>query len=327
MSGTELYAPHNPRYRRTWSAAIVIIGLMFTLFGPLLALSPYIFHLVMEARTLGGADRLPDPELLDPPVLALIIGYSLYIIFIYLWVRVFERRSLSDLGLSAPVLKRIGQGYLMGCLYLTVVIAIISGLGGYQIQSAGIWHAPNPAGLVTLLLYALMFLIQGSSEELWMRGWLMSNLASRHGLISAVVVNSLVFAGLHIFTHATLLSKLLGITNVALFGGFLSLYALRAGSIWGVCGFHAAWNWMMGVGFGLEVTGLKLRITPLFTGLNERAGEPWWLTGGHWGAEASLVTTGVLLAGIVWHILKGALKAKNLYSSGDNKPVRASMHS
>jgi len=91
----------------------------------------------------------------------------------------------------------------------------------------------------------------------------------------------------------------MGLLNIVLFGVFISLYAVREGSLWGVCGWHAAWNWLLGLGFGLEVSGMKIDSLPLITDLTGAPGAAWWLTGASFGPEASLVTTAVPLAGTV----------------------------
>ena len=93
--------------------------------------------------------------------------------------------------------------------------------------------------------------------------------------------------------------------NIVLFGLFISLYAVREGSLWGVCGWHAAWNWLLGLGFGLEVSGIRIDTVPLVADLTVAPGAPWWLTGGAFGPEASVVTTAVLLAGALGLIVLG----------------------
>ena len=44
---------------------------------------------------------------------------------------------------------------------------------------------------------------------------------------------------------------------------------------------------------------------PLFVDLTATAGAPWWLTGATFGPEASVVTTAVLLAGLIVLMVRG----------------------
>jgi hypothetical protein len=86
------------------------------------------------------------------------------------------------------------------------------------------------------------------------------------------------------------------IVNLLLFGLFVTLYSLREGSIWGVCGWHTAWNWSMANVFGLEFSGqapfgdtivnLKAVGSPLFSG-------------GGYGPEGSLAATLVFCAALI----------------------------
>jgi len=87
---------------------------------------------------------------------------------------------------------------------------------------------------------------------------------------------------------------------------------VREGSLWGVCGWRAAWNWLLGLGFGLEVSGQVIDTVPLIADLTGKAGAPWWLTGGAFGPEASIVTTAVLVAGTVTLILRGRTRGHSV---------------
>ena len=146
-----------------------------------------------------------------------------------------------------------------------------------------------------------------------MRGWLMQIVASRHGVVWGVIINSIVFGALHLGNIKPSPAMYAGCANVALFGVFISLYAARERSLWGVCGWHAAWNWFLGVGFGLEVSGIHMDVEPLVVDLKDAPHAAWWLSGGEWGPEASVVATAVLLAGIVYLLVRGALTPGDSY--------------
>lgn len=140
------------------------------------------------------------------------------------------------------------------------------------------------------------------------RGWLMQLIASRHGLVVALIVNAVLFGLAHAGNTEPTKELALGVVNIVLFGTFIGLYAAREGSLWGVCGWHAAWNWLLGLGFGLEVSGHVLKVTPLIVDLTTVEGAPWWLTGATFGPEASVVITVILLLASVWVVLRGPFK-------------------
>jgi hypothetical protein len=88
------------------------------------------------------------------------------------------------------------------------------------------------------------------------------------------------------------------LVNLVLFGVFWSLWALAEGGLWGVFGWHAVTSWVSenlvvvgeGLGYGRMQDGLLL-------GLNETG--PDRLTGGGIGLEASILTSAMLVVGIV----------------------------
>jgi uncharacterized protein len=134
--------------------------------------------------------------------------------------------------------------------------------------------------------------VQSSAEEILFRGWMMSALAYRFGVMPAVVLSSLLFTLLH-FEPAV--SPLFSV-NVFLFAVFACCWSPRAGNIWGVMGWHAGWNWLLGVGFELPVTGLNTHMPALVARPTPQG--PNYLTGGAQGAEASIGCSIVLIAGI-----------------------------
>ncbi|HWQ87889.1 type II CAAX endopeptidase family protein [Brevundimonas sp.] len=298
MAGTELYAERKRSHRRTWTAAAVLLGLVFMVGGQVGALLPAI----------AAGFVVPGDSAEGWPQLAYELGasFGLTSILILLWARLFERRGPSALGLNARGPMRFARGYLVGLAFMLTVVGVIWSLGGYVVEGAGAFGtAAVGASLLPIGVLMLGFVIQGSSEEILFRGWLMQLIASRHGLWIAVIANSALFALAHAGNMEPSNELYSGLGNILLFGLFISLYAVREGSLWGVCGWHAAWNWLLGLGFGLEVSGMAVDATPLITDLTTAPGAAWWLTGGAFGPEASLVTTAVLLAGIVVLMARG----------------------
>lgn len=222
------------------------------------------------------------------------------------WVRLFERRGLDVIGFNGKGGKRFLRGYALGLAGLLLVVGIIAALGGYRIEGGGAFAAPSVAGaLLPIVVLLVGFVIQGSTEEIVTRGWLMQVIASRHGLGWGVGLSAALFGLLHAANIAPSPELALGVTNVVLFGVMIGLYAAREGSLWGVCGWHAAWNWLLGLGFGLEVSGQVIETTPLVVDLTTRSEVPWWITGAAFGPEGSVVTTAVLLTASALLIWRG----------------------
>jgi membrane protease YdiL (CAAX protease family) len=298
MTGIELYAERKQRHRRTWTVAAIVLAIAFMVGGEIGA---YLPARAAGFVTPGGGDD-------GWPQLAYQLGaaFGLATVLLLLWVRLFERRGAATLGLNAKGPLRFLRGYLLGLVFLLTVVGVIWAAGGYVVEGTGAFgSAAVGAALLPIGVLMLGFIIQGSSEELLFRGWLMQLIASRHGIWIAVVANSALFALAHAGNIEPSKELAVGLANIVLFGLFISLYAVREGSLWGVCGWHAAWNWLLGLGFGLEVSGMKIDSLPLITDLTAAPGAAWWLTGGAFGPEASLAATAVLLTGTVVLMLRG----------------------
>lgn len=298
MKGIEIYAPRRPRHRRTWTAAAMVLAVAFVVLGQILGAIPAVTSGFISME--GGTDAWPQ------------LAYILFVTFGFGaaitigWVAAFERRGLREIGFNARGLMRFGRGYLVGLGFLLLVVGIIWAAGGYAVEGPGAFGtAAVGAALLPIVVLMLGFIVQGSTEEIVFRGWLMQLIASRHGLWLAIVLNSLLFSLMHASNIQPSRELFLGLTNIVLFGVFISLYAAREGSLWGVCGWHAAWNWLLGLGFGLEVSGQVVQATPLIADLSTNTTVPWWITGAAFGPEASVVTTLVLLVGTAVLIVRG----------------------
>lgn len=298
MAGIELYTERKTRHRRTWTLAAIVLAVVFMLGGELGAYFPALKAGFISPG--GGTDGWPQLTY------QLGVAFGLGSVLLLLWVWLFERRGPAALGLNAKGPLRFLRGYLIGLAFLGGVVGSIWLAGGYVVEGTGAFgSAAVGAALLPIGALMLGFIIQGSSEELLFRGWLMQLIASRHGLWIAVLANSALFALAHAGNIEPSNELFVGLANIVLFGLFISLYAIREGSLWGVCGWHAAWNWLLGLGFGLEVSGMKIDSLPLITDLTGAPDAAWWLTGGAFGPEASLVTTAVLLTGTVVLMLLG----------------------
>ncbi|MDV6330087.1 type II CAAX endopeptidase family protein [Asticcacaulis sp. 201] len=301
MNGIELYAPRTARHRRTWTAAAIFLVVVFivagqaaTVFG---VLKPMGFHQA-------------DLETKWVPALLQLLGFGFSALLVFAWAGLFERRGPVALGFNTKPLVRYGRGLLVGFGFLATVIGVIWALGGYRVENLGVWAAPAPALFIPIICLFGGFMIQGATEEILLRGWLMQLVASRHGLIVAIVINAIVFSLLHAGNIKPSKELVLGLLNIVLFAVMISLYAIKEGSLWGVCAWHSAWNTLLGVGFGLEVSGEKLAVAPAVIDLAPVGGAQWWLTGASFGPEASVVTTFVLLIGTAYLLATGALKAQ-----------------
>lgn len=136
----------------------------------------------------------------------------------------------------------------------------------------------------------LVFLPAAIHEELVFRGYPFQKLV-RVNRTLAVVFVALLFAGLHANNSSV---TLIGLMNIFLGGVLLGVAYLRYGRLWFPIGLHFAWNLMTGPILGHEVSGYQGEDT-VFT---ESGQGPWWLSGGEFGLEGSVVMTVVELLAI-----------------------------
>jgi membrane protease YdiL (CAAX protease family) len=284
-----IYAGAPARGWRPWGVLVPFLGLVFVV-----ATGAPLEYLLAKLNLLAGKEE--DPVGLLGFVAFLVGPFGLLALATLAWVRFVERRPFSTIGLLSPRGAAIfGSGLLTGALMMSAVVAGIWLTGVLKADAI----APAFASVTSLASIALLlaaFVIQSSAEEILFRGWMMSALAVKFGTIAAVIVSSAVFTLLHFDRHA---GPLFGI-NVFLFAVFACSWSLRTGNIWGVMGWHSAWNWLLGVGFGLRVTGLDTHMPALLVKLTPAG--PDWLTGGAEGSEGSIVCTVVLLAGTAWNL-------------------------
>ena len=197
----------------------------------------------------------------------LLFGFVFMILALFLWVRWAEGRTFSTLGF-------VKKGSL---------VELVKGLA---------------VGFLLFSLVALLWMIQGGAEELVTRAWLLPVSVKKTNLPIGLLTSSLLFALLHLGNPDI---GILPIVNIALFGLFASLYLLRTDNVWGIIGLHAAWNFSQGNIYGFSVSGTGVDAAVL----NFIPKSEWsWLTGGAFGAEASIFSSLILLLAVLYLILK-----------------------
>lgn len=256
------------------SIVMVIIGSMFGIFGYFLDLKDYIRLAVFD---LG-------------------IGFAGAILMCFLYVRVIEKRSISSMGFhKSGAVKIYIKGFLIGAAMFAAIVLVGTVSGAYTI-SIGI---SSISALLPVLIVLCGFLIQGASEEVVYRGWLLPILGARYSKIFAIIVSSLIFAALHAMNPGM---TIMPVINLILFGVFASVYAIGEKSLWGICGFHSAWNWVQGSFFGIKVSGTS---TPGGSILNSTPTEGMSLiSGGNFGIEGSILCSVAFIIGIIFIVKK-----------------------
>lgn len=285
MAGTDLYSP-GP-HRRTWAFLTIPLVWLFIYAGVWVSGKiARVFGLYVSAASGRWQDNL-TALFASGPVLLLL----------WLWLRLFERRPLSSVGLGSWQGKRFGMGFLSGVLVVVLAVVQIGLIAQYEITGLGAWYDHlTPTWLFASLLAIIGTILQATVTEALFRGWMLQNTAGRWGGVLAVVFN--IAACLLIQGGPGALRSpetMLGVTNIAILSAYMCLRAMRDQSLWGICGFHAAWNLTMGWGLGLTVDGGRLNITPALLKIEAPVEDIWLWSGGDFGPNASIIMTGMAM--------------------------------
>lgn len=188
-------------------------------------------------------------------------------------------------------ISSIGNGLFIGFSYFIIVTVTMSLCGYYHIKSIQFdWEKQ-------LFSFTLFFLV-AVSEEIFFRGILFRMINRRWNIWAALVISALIFGGLHILNNNATLWSSIAIAIEA--GSLLGAAYAYSKNIWLPIGIHWIWNYTQGNILGFPVSGednVTSIITPKISG-------PQWLTGGSFGAEASVISAVIGLLISLWFIRK-----------------------
>jgi uncharacterized protein len=189
------------------------------------------------------------------------------------YVRSIEHRPASELSKPRAV-RELGAGMLLGALLLALTIGVLAVLGVYQVTGSNGW-APVIATVPAFILAAVL-------EEVVMRGIVFRILEQWLGSWIALACSAAIFGLLHLINPGATLLNAGAIMLEA--GVMLAAAFMLTRRLWLCIGIHFAWNFTQGGIFSAAVSG------GVTTGLLQaRFVGPQWLTGGAFGAEASVV--------------------------------------
>lgn len=214
-------------------------------------------------------------------------GFLVFSAVTFLYCRVVEKKNLKRIGFSGnPV------SYLAGALMAVVLLAIIIGIG-CVCGSIRFYGLGKNVSISSLLLWALAFGIQGATEEIMCRGFLLHALKDRVSAPLAIFVSSTAFVFPHLSSllEAEFVYVVIGLINLYLISAIFSVLVMRRANIWSACGLHSAWNFILYTIMGLTVSGSESASQGVVLFGAEEASV---LNGAQYGVEASVITTAVL---------------------------------
>jgi membrane protease YdiL (CAAX protease family) len=201
-------------------------------------------------------------------------------------VRAFESGRFSDFGLGwkGSSLREFGLGVGTAAAGAAIVV-----LGPVVTGAARFEAAPRSENaLASAVLLTLVLLFGAAGEEMMFHGYAFQLLVRQVGAFATILPVSVIFGLAH---SPNLNVNVLGIVNTAAWGVLLGWAYVRVESLWLPIGLHFGWNLALPLlganlsGFTMGLTGYELRWS---------AGQIW--SGGAYGPEGGLLTTGVVVA-------------------------------
>lgn len=225
-------------------------------------------------------------------LLITLFSFAFISLLVFFRVKVIEKRSFSSIGFNKNNwLKKYSLGFLIGLAMMSIIVLILFPFGYITVEKNPI-QPVGVSAIASVLVILFGWIIQGATEEIVTRGWLLNVLSTKYNKGVGLLISSTLFGLMHL-TNPNV--NYIAVINIILVGLFYGLYVIKTNDLWAVCGMHSAWNFAQGNIFGFKVSGLDVSVGSLID-LNLVGSD--FVTGGIFGPEAGIIATFILLASI-----------------------------
>ena len=225
-------------------------------------------------------------------LLITLFSFAFISLLVFFRVTVIEKRSFSSIGFNKNNwLKKYSLGFLIGLAMMSIIVLILLPFGYITIEKNP-FQPVGVSAIASVLVILFGWIIQGATEEIVTRGWLLNVLSTKYNIGVGLLISSTLFGLMHL-TNPNV--NYIAVINIILVGLFYGLYVIKTNDLWAVCGMHSAWNFAQGNIFGFKVSGLDVSVGSLID-LNLVGSD--FVTGGIFGPEAGITATFILLASI-----------------------------
>lgn len=225
-------------------------------------------------------------------LLITLFSFAFISLLVFFRVKVIEKRSFSSIGFNKNNwLKKYSLGFLIGLAMMSIIVLILFPFGYITVEKNPI-QPVGVSAIASVLVILFGWIIQGATEEIVTRGWLLNILSTKYNIGVGLLISSTLFGLMHL-TNPNV--NYIAVINIILVGLFYGLYVIKTNDLWAVCGMHSAWNFAQGNIFGFKVSGFDVSVGSLID-LNLVGSD--FVTGGIFGPEAGITATFILLASI-----------------------------
>ena len=213
-------------------------------------------------------------------IISVLCSYIFSAIILLFFVKYFEKTTFDYFGFSKEnnlVAFKVGLG---------LAILSVVGVVGILLMSNNIsLTLSKDLKIGIIIMLVILVFMQGFLEEIVFRGYLMTRLAAKKGKWIAILLSSIFYI---VFRMSNPSVSKLDLINIFLISIVMSLLYWYFDNILVIAIFHAFWNFISGVVFGFNISGIKVSDT-IFT--VDAISDKQILTGGSYGIEGSIIAT------------------------------------
>ena len=245
------------------------------------AVSQFIAFAFLDLNPLHSFENVMEQMSSFQHFMVSLFGLIGALIVIYLFRVKLDEKTFFSLGFSLKKAKKdILLGLGLGLLPMLFSFLLFLNLDMIEIVEF------NFIGL-ELFYVGLLFISVSLSEEILIRGYVLSNFMDSSNKYIALLISSLLFALMHGLNPNI---TTIGMINLFLAGIMLGITYLFTKNLWFAFANHFSWNFFQAM-FGFHVSGLTI-YSPIKLKI-----EPSIWTGGEFGVEGSVLT--ILLQSIL----------------------------
>jgi membrane protease YdiL (CAAX protease family) len=184
------------------------------------------------------------------------------------------------------------QGMLFGILILTIGFVAL-------LISNEIKFVSFNFDSIQFVQSVLLFLLVSLSEEILMRGYVLTNLLQSFNKYIALFISALLFSFMHLGNDNL---HPIGIIGIFISGLFLGLGCMVSKSLWFSIALHFSWNFFQGTIYGFNISGNHVYSLITFSYTKQTI----W-NGGEFGFEASILAIILQIIFISIYLLRSNL--------------------
>lgn len=160
--------------------------------------------------------------------LLLYYGFVIFSLVTLLYCRFVEKKNVKSIGLSGKPVEYLA-GVLLAVILLLLIICI-----SCIFDSIAFCGFNTNVNVKSLLLWILAFGIQGATEEIMCRGFLLNSLKNRISIPLAIMISSTAFVFPHLpsLFETDFVYAMVGIINLYLISIIFSIIVLWRSNIW-----------------------------------------------------------------------------------------------